>query len=356
MLFRQLFDQVSSTYTYLLADDRAREAVLVDCVFEQHARDAALLRELGLTLVCTLDTHCHADHVTGAWLMKTELGSRIGLSAAYGAANVDLPLAHGSVIRFGGATLEARATPGHTSGCLSFVTADRKMVFTGDALLVRGAGRTDFQQGNPNLLYRSIREQLFTLPDDCVVWPAHDYDGRTSSTIGEERAFNPRIGGGAREEDFVGYMRNLGLPHPKQIAVAVPANMRAGEPDDAAARGAPSSSPSSSWGPTVRTYAGITEIAPEWVARHREEVHVLDVRAPVEFDGELGHIAGAQLIPIDDLRARVAEVPTDKPVVCVCQTGRRAAMATVILGKAGVRRTANLAGGMVRWRELALPT
>jgi glyoxylase-like metal-dependent hydrolase (beta-lactamase superfamily II)/rhodanese-related sulfurtransferase len=353
MLFRQLFDQVSSTYTYLLADESAREAVLIDCVFEQHARDAALVRELGLRLVCTLDTHCHADHVTGAWLMKAELGSKIALSAAYGAANVDLPLAHGSVIRFGAELLEVRATPGHTSGCLSFVKADHEMVFTGDALLVRGAGRTDFQQGNASLLYQSIREQLFTLPDHCAVWPAHDYDGRTSSTIGEEKAFNPRIGGGAREEDFVGYMRNLGLPHPKQIAVAVPANMRAGEPAPGVAR---ASASTSTWGPVVRTYAGITEIPPEWVARHRAEVHVLDVRTPVEFDGELGHIGDAQLIPLDELRARIAEVPTDKPVVCVCQTGRRAAMATVILDKAGVARVANLAGGMVRWRELGLPS
>ena len=347
MLLRQLFDQVSSTYTYLLAD--AGEAVLIDCVFEQHARDAALIRELGLTLSCTLDTHCHADHVTGAWLMKAELGSRIGLSSAYGAANVDLPLAHGAAIRFGAASLEARATPGHTSGCLSFVTGDRRMVFTGDALLVRGAGRTDFQGGDARRLFRSIREQLFTLPDDCVVYPAHDYDGRTSSTIGEERTFNPRIGGGALEEDFVGYMRNLGLPHPKQLAAAVPANLRAGEPDDAEAASVPA------WGPVVRTYAGINEISPEWVARHRDHVLVVDVRAPVEFDGELGHIAGAQLIPLDELRARVAEVSADKPVVVVCQTGRRAAMGTVILAKAGVARVANLAGGMVRWRDLGLP-
>jgi glyoxylase-like metal-dependent hydrolase (beta-lactamase superfamily II)/rhodanese-related sulfurtransferase len=351
MLFRQLFDQVSSTYTYLLADERSREAVLVDCVFEQHARDAALVRELGLTLLATLDTHCHADHVTGAWLMKTELGSRIGLAAAYGAANVDLPLADGALIRFGAEQLEARATPGHTAGCLSFVTPARDMVFTGDALLVRGAGRTDFQGGDAHRLFRSIREQLFSLPDDCAVWPAHDYDGRTSSTIGEERAFNPRIGGGAREEDFVGYMRNLGLPHPKQIAIAVPANLRAGRPDDDAAARALTSP----WGPVARTYAGIFEISPEWVARHRDEVHVLDVRDPVEWDGELGHLAGAQLIPLDDLRARVAEVPADKPVVVVCQTGRRAAMGTVILAKAGRERVANLAGGMVRWRDLALP-
>ncbi|HVU51336.1 MAG TPA: MBL fold metallo-hydrolase [Polyangia bacterium] len=350
MLFRQLFDQVSSTYTYLVADERTREAVLIDCVFEQHGRDAALLRELGLTLLATLDTHCHADHVTGAWLMKAELGSRIGLCSAYGATNVDLPLEDGALVRFGAEQLEARATPGHTAGCLSFVTADHRMVFTGDALLVRGAGRTDFQGGDASRLYRSIRERLFSLPDDCVVWPAHDYDGRTSSTIGEERAFNPRIGGGAREEDFVGYMRNLGLPHPKLLAAAVPANMRAGEPAHGAATGAPT------WGPVVRTYAGVLEIAPEWVARHRGEVHVLDVRSPVEFGGELGHLSGAQLIPLDDLRARVAEVPTGQPVVVVCQTGRRAAMGTVILAQAGVARVANLAGGMVRWRDLGLPS
>lgn len=350
MIFRQLFDQGSSTYTYLLADEQTREAVLVDPVFEQHARDAALLRELGLTLVCTLDTHCHADHVTGSWLMKKALGSEIALAAAYGASNVDRPLVDGDVVRFGASHLEVRATPGHTDGCMSFVTADRKMVFTGDALLVRGAGRTDFQQGSASRLFRSIREQLFTLPDDCVVYPGHDYNGRTSSTIGEERVFNPRIGGQAREEDFVGYMQNLGLPHPKQLAVALPANMRSGEPEDGKAPGAPD------WGPIVLTYAGVREIAPEWVARHRQDVHVLDVRSAAEFDGELGHLDGAQIIPLDALRARVAEVPSDKPVVVVCQTGKRSAMGTVILEKAGHARVANVRGGMVAWRDLGLPS
>lgn len=350
MIFRQLFDQVSSTYTYLLADEQAREAVLIDTVFEQHARDAALIRELELKLLATLDTHCHADHVTGAWLMKVALGSQIGLSSAYKAQNVDLPLAGGDVVRFGAHALEVRATPGHTNGCLSFVTAERTMVFTGDALLVRGAGRTDFQDGDASRLFRSIREQLFTLPDECVVYPGHDYDGRTSSTIGEERRYNPRIGGGAREEDFVGYMQNLKLPHPKQIVLAVPANLRAGKPVDESAPLAPG------WGPVVTTYAGLPEIAPEWVAQHRSAVHVLDVRSAAEFDGELGHLDGAQLIPLDELRARVAEVDADKPVVVVCQTGRRSAMGAVILGKAGITRSANLQGGMVRWRDLGLPT
>jgi sulfur dioxygenase len=350
MLFRQLFDQVSSTYTYLLADERTRDAVLIDCVFEQHARDAALIRELGLTLRQTLDTHVHADHVTGAWLMKRAFGSGIGLARVYGAANVDLPLAHGDVVRFGGEALEVRATPGHTEGCLSFVAPDRARVFTGDALLVRGTGRTDFQHGDAHRLFASIRDQLFTLPDGCLVYPAHDYDGRTCSTIGEERAFNPRIGGGAREEDFVGTMRNLALPHPKQIAIAVPANLRAGEP----ASPQPAAEPA--WGPVVTTYAGFTEIAPEWVARHRDQVRVLDVRSAAEAAGELGQLAGAQLIPLDELRGRAGELPDDKPIVAVCQTGRRSAMATAILRKAGFTRVANLAGGMARWRELGLPS
>ena len=350
MIFRQLFDTVSSTYSYLLGDEHTREAVLIDCVFEQHARDAALIRELGLKLLYTLDTHCHADHVTGAWLMKVALGSKVGLSSESKATNLDVPLVPGASVAFGAQSLEIRATPGHTDSCRSFVTADRKMVFTGDALLVRSAGRTDFQGGDARRLFRSIQEQLFVLPDDCIVYPGHDYDGRTSSTIGEERLFNPRIGGGAHEEDFVGYMRNLALPHPKQIAIAVPANMRAGEPEEGHAQTV------TPWGPVVRTYAGLPEIAPEWVARHRQEVHVLDVRTQAEFDGELGHLSGAQLIPLDDLRARVSEVIADKPVVVVCQTGRRSGMGTVILAKAGITRVANIAGGMVKWRDLALPS
>lgn len=346
MIFRQLYDATSSTYSYLLADAATREAVLIDPVFERHQRDAALIRELGLKLLCTLDTHCHADHVTGAWLMKQALGSHIGLAAAYGAANVDLPLAHGQQVPFGAHALTVRATPGHTDGCLSFVTDDQSLVFTGDALLVRGAGRTDFQQGNAHTLFRSIREQLFSLPDACIVYPAHDYEGRTSSTIGEEKTWNPRIGKDAREEDFVGYMQNLGLPHPKQLAIAVPANLRAGLPEHTEAPEA------ASWGPVVTTYAGFSEISSEWVAQHLEQVHVLDVRTAAEFDGELGHVPGAFLIPLDELRGRIDEIARDKPLIVVCQTGKRSALATTILRQAGVKKLANLAGGMVRWQKL----
>jgi glyoxylase-like metal-dependent hydrolase (beta-lactamase superfamily II) len=263
---------------------------------------------------------------------------------------VDRPLAHGDVVTFGRERLEVRATPGHTDGCLSYVTTDRTRVFTGDALLVRGAGRTDFQQGDAHRLYRSIREQLFTLPDECIVYPGHDYEGRTSSTIGEERAHNPRIGGGAREEDFVGYMTNLGLPHPKLLAVAVPANLRSGKPEQ------PDAAPAPDWAPVVTTYAGLTEIDPEWVARHRDRVRVLDVRTRPELEGELGHLANILHIPLDELRERVGEVPADLPVVAVCQTGKRSGMATLILRKAGFTRVANVAGGMVRWRELGLPS
>lgn len=350
MIFRQLFDQTSSTYSYLLADEVSREALLIDAVFEQHSRDLALIRELGLKLLYVVDTHCHADHVTGAWLMKQALGAQTCLARVYGAENVDLPLDAGAVLRFGSHELRVRATPGHTAGCLSFVCADQRMVFTGDALLVRGAGRTDFQQGDPHRLFQSIRDQLFTLPDDYAVYPAHDYDGRTASSIGEEKRHNPRIGGGAREEDFVGYMQNLGLPHPKQIALAVPANMRSGRPEHVESQTA------AQWGPVIATYAGLPEIAAVWVAAHRSQVQIVDVRSQGEFEGELGHLEGARLIPLDQLRERAGELSQDKPVVLVCQTGKRSGMGTVILKKAGFTQVANLAGGMVRWRELALPS
>ncbi len=350
MLFRQLFDATSSTYTYLLADESTREGVLVDTVYERHARDAALVRELDIKLVATLDTHCHADHVSGAWLMKQAFGTRTGLSPLYGAKNVDLPLLHGARIALGATFLEVRATPGHTPGCVSLVTAAHDKVLTGDALLVRGAGRTDFQGGDASALYRSIRDQLFTLPDSCVVYPGHDYEGRTSSTIGEEKRHNPRIGGEAREEDFVGYMKNLGLPHPKLLAVSLPANMRCGEPEDGAFRAGPD------WAPLTLTYAGLLEIDAEWVAQHRAQLELVDVRSKAELDGDLGHLGGVRHIPLDELRERAGEIDKTRPVVCICQTGKRSGMATVILQKLGIDRVANLAGGMVHWRELELPS
>lgn len=351
LTFRQLFDAVSSTYTYLLADPQHREAVIIDCVFEQHLRDRALIDELDLQLVAALDTHCHADHVTGAWLMQQATGCRIGISKRYGDAlqGADLRLDHGDRIGFGSRHLSVRATPGHTNGCLSYISDDRRLAFTGDCLLIRSAGRCDFQQGSATTLYRSIAEQLFTLPEDCLVFPGHDYNGRTASSIGEEKAYNPRIGGHADERDFVGFMENLNLPHPKQLAIALPANLRSGRPEGATLQ------PPADWGPVRQTYAGLLEIDPEWVAEHRRDVHILDVRQPAEREEGLGFIAGAQFIPLDKLKDRMAEIPDDLPVIPVCHAGTRSAQATVILRQSGFQRLANLRGGMLLWRQLGLP-
>ena len=258
-LFRQLYDNVSSTYTYILADAQSREAVIIDPVFELHRRDLALIRELGLKLKYAMDTHCHADHVTGSWLMKKAAGCQIVLSKKYDATQVDKPVDENDVISFGRIRLQVWETPGHTDGCLTYVTDDKRMAFTGDCLMIRGAGRTDFQQGDAHKMYRSIHDKLFALPDECLVYPAHDYDGRSVSTIGEEKAFNTRIGGAASEQDFVGYMKNLGLPHPKKIAIALPANMRSGMPENGVYPEA------AAWGPVEETYDGILQITAAWV-------------------------------------------------------------------------------------------
>jgi glyoxylase-like metal-dependent hydrolase (beta-lactamase superfamily II)/rhodanese-related sulfurtransferase len=349
-IFRQLFDARSSTFTYLLADKATREAVLIDSVFEQFARDSALIKELGLRLLYTLETHVHADHVTAAWLFKEHCGSKIVVAAAGGAEGVDVAVAEGDVIRFGSETLAVLATPGHTNGCVTYVTSERDLAFSGDALLIRAAGRTDFQQGDAAVLYRSVHEKIFTLPPECLVYPAHDYQGREVTTVDEEQRLNPRLGGERSLGDFVGYMTNLGLPHPKQIDVAVPANLRAGRPDANAAAPAAPSAPT--WAPVVRTFAGIPQIEPEWVAEHRAESLVLDVREPSEWNGELGHIRGAKLVPLGELRAKLGELPKDTPIVAVCRSGGRSAQACVILEGAGFSRVANLSGGMIGWRSL----
>ena len=352
LVFRQLFDAASSTYTYLLGDACTRHAVIVDTVFEQHARDHALLVELDLELVAAIDTHCHADHVTGAWLMQQATGCRIGVSRRYQPPiqGADLPLDHGDRIAFGGRHLEVRATPGHTDGCLTLVMDDRSMAFTGDALLIRGTGRCDFQRGSAHALYRSITREIFSLPDACLVFPAHDYSGRTVSSVAEERTHNPRIGGAADERDFVEFMANLNLPRPKQIDVALPANMRSGQPADG------KMPRPADWGPVRQTYAGLLEIDPEWVAEHLPQVHVLDVRQPEEMHESLGRIANAQHVPLHELKARLAEIPSDKPIVAVCHAGMRSGQATVILRGGGLARCANLRGGMLLWSQLGLPT
>jgi sulfur dioxygenase len=349
-LFRQLFDPQSSTYSYLLGDRATREAILIDPVFEQAARDAALIRELGLGLVATLDTHAHADHVTGAWLLKRLLGGKIVVSAASQAEGADIRLADGDRVRFGARHVTALATPGHTNGCMTFVLDDQSMAFTGDALLIRGCGRTDFQQGSAHRLYLSIKTRIFTLPDDCLLWPGHDYRGLTSTSVAEEKAHNPRLGGNISATDFAGYMSHLGLPHPKQIDVALPANMVCGRPaDEALATSGPG------WAPLTFTFAGFWEIEPGWVEEHATELQIVDVREADEFAGPLGHIVGALLLPLGELEKRAAELLKDRPVITVCRSGARSAQAAAILRKVGFGKVANLAGGMLRWRAQNLP-
>ena len=348
LIFRQLFDPQSSTYTYLLADSDTSEAVLIDSVFEQAGRDAALIRELGLKLTWTLETHVHADHVTAASLLKERLGSEIALAEASKAEGSDRYLKDRDTIAFGKRYLTVRATPGHTNGCLTYVLDNEAMAFTGDCLLIRGCGRTDFQQGDARTMYRSLHTQIFSLPGSCLLYPGHDYRGLTVTSVAEEKRFNPRAGGEVSEDDFVGYMENLGLPHPKQIDIAVPANMKCGQREDLG----PVKTPD--WGPLMLTFAGIWEVQPHWVEEHLHDLTIVDVREESEYAGPLGHIPGAVLIPLGELAARASEIPADKPVVTVCRAGGRSAQATVMLKKAGIDRIANLAGGMLRWRAARL--
>ena len=348
LIFRQLFDPVSSTYSYLLGDPASGQALLIDPVFEHARRDAALIRELGLTLIATLETHVHADHVTGAWLLAQRCGSRMLGSASGGAQGLDRALAQGDRVAFGQRHLQVRATPGHTDGCLSFVLDDESLAFTGDALLIRGCGRTDFQQGSAERLYRSVHEQLLSLPATTLLYPGHDYRGLTVTSVAEERRYNPRFGGDSNVGDFTGYMNHLGLPHPKQMAVAVPANLRAGRPE----HGAPLPD-EPRWAPLTWTFAGLWEIQPQALEEVAREVQIVDVRERDEFEGAnavLGRIPGARLMPIGELPSRLAELDPTRPVVTVCRSGTRSAQAAVLLAKAGLGDVANLAGGMLAWR------
>lgn len=343
LVFRPLFDPTSCTWTYLLGD--RGEAVLIDPVFEQLRRDETLLRELGLKLAWTLETHVHADHVTAAWLLRQRLGSRIALSVDGGASGADRLLRDGDRIAFGSRHLQVRATPGHTSGCLSYLLDDESRVFTGDCLLIRGCGRTDFQQGDAAALYRSVHMQLFTLPGGCRVYPGHDYHGMGVSSIDEERRFNPRLGGDVGEGDFAGFMQHLGLPHPKRIDQAVPANLRCGRPEGELQ---PPADPQ--WADLSFTLAGSWDITPHALAEVQPQVQIIDVREPEEFGQGLGHIEGARLLPLGQLEARAAELARDRPIVTVCRSGARSARAAAILAKAGFEQVANLRGGMLRWR------
>ena len=226
LIFRQLFDYETWTFTYLLADRATGEAVLIDTVKEQVERDLALLKELGLRLKYVLDTHVHADHVTGAAKLREATGALTGVSRAGGGASADLQLEDGQELEYGSFHLKVLATPGHTDTCLSFYSEG--MVFTGDTLFVRDVGRTDFQHGSNEKMFRSIREKLFRLPAETLVYPGHDYRGHQVSTIAEERRFNPKVGERNGYEEFRREMEAMKLGPPKRLHVAVPANLRGG--------------------------------------------------------------------------------------------------------------------------------
>ena len=226
----QLFDPASSTYTYVIFDESTRDALIIDPVNEQVERDLAVLWEHGLKLVWTVETHAHADHITSAGLLAEHAGAHTAAPQGCNIGTAAVQLTHGDTLSFGGEQLRALHTPGHTAGSMSYVWRDN--VFTGDTLLIGGCGRTDFQSGSATALYRSITEVLFALPDETLVWPGHDYHGRTHSSIGQEKRTNPRVAGKTLAE-FKTIMDELNLPKPKRMDEAVPANLTSGLRHDA---------------------------------------------------------------------------------------------------------------------------
>ena len=348
MLFRQLFDHETWTYTYLLGDEETGEAVLIDPVIDQVERDIKLLNELGLKLVYTIDTHAHADHITAAGLLRKRLGCKAVMSAAAGAEGVDLPVGDGDRVKFGNIELEVRATPGHTDGCVTFVTSDHKHAFTGDALFIRGTGRTDFQQGSAETLYRSIHDKIFTLPDDTIIWPAHDYKGMTFTSVGEEKRHNPRVGDGKTEDEFVAIMDQLHLPAPKKLDIAVPANLHVGVVPPSSMSGEPL--PERGWAAIERSPDGIPEVTVDWVAEHKGAVRLVDVREIDEAESD-GKIEGVDVVPMGTVDEASKAWDKEIPVITICRSGRRSGRVALELEKLGFKRIASMRGGMVAWNS-----
>lgn len=231
MIFRQLFEPLSGTYTYLLGCENTGQAVLIDPVIVSIDRDLSEISRLGLTLAYTLDTHIHADHITAALALKTKVGSKIAAPTFDRLPCADVGIEEGKPFNVGSIQLQPLHTPGHTDGHFAYLLGER--VFTGDALLIEGCGRTDFQNGDADALYKSVNEKLFSLPDDTLIYPAHDYQDRRVSSIAQEKKRNPRLGQQRTLEQFREIMHNLNLPYPKFIDFAVPGNRQCGVcPDD----------------------------------------------------------------------------------------------------------------------------
>ena len=330
MLLRQLFDKETSSYTYVVADADTREALIIDPVLEQIDRDLKLLRELDLSLRYVMDTHVHADHVTASGELRKRTQATTVQSAG-GAACADMHVRGGDKLKLGKLEIEVLATPGHTDDSVSYRIG--KYVFTGDALLVRGTGRTDFQNGDAGQLYDSITKVLFALPDDTILLPGHDYKGHAQTTVGEERRHNPRVANKSRAQ-FIEIMNNLGLPKPAQIDRAVPMNRACGFAALNQAQPAP----------IVRDVDATDLTALPGFAR------LIDVREPDEFTGELGHIEGAELVPLAELEKHAASWDKKRPLVMVCRSGRRSLTAANALIDQGFEQVMNLRGGMIAYR------
>lgn len=340
LLFHQLFEHETSTFTYLLADDETKEAIIIDPVLETADRDLTLIRELGLKLKYIIETHVHADHVTGAEKLRKATGAQVAISKLAGVSCADVQLVDEQILNFGRFTIKALATPGHTEGCMSFLCD--KMVFTGDTLLIRSTGRTDYQLGSAEKLYKSITDKLFRLPPQTRVYPAHDYKGFTVSSIGAERLNNPRIGGNKSVDEFAKIMSEVRIAPPKKMQKAVGANMKCGQLFD-----------SMIFHPQVVN--GVPEVSVHDVSKHLGEVALIDVRRPEEYNDVLGHIKGTTLVTLGpDLQEWLKNSDKEQEVVFVCRSGGRSGAATQQALEAGFKSPRNMAGGMIRWNEMNL--
>ncbi len=331
MLFRQLFDPSTSTYTYLIGSDG--EAAIIDPVRRHLQRDLTLLSELGLELRFILDTHVHADHITGSGALRAATGATVGVSAKADVPAADRALDHNEQLSLGSLTIECRQTPGHTSGCMTFVVGNDQPVLacTGDALLIRGCGRTDFQQGDAGALFDSVRSHIFTLPEETLIYPGHDYQGLTVTTVGEEKHHNKRLKETIDKDTFVRLMGDLNLAPPARIAEAVPANLNCGESADA-------------------PQALVQNIAPAAVDE-LGAFRIVDVRSPAEFSGPLGHLDAAECVPLGTIPAAVSSWSRRDKLLVVCRGGRRSLAACEELIGLGFEDVTNLEGGMEAWRS-----
>jgi glyoxylase-like metal-dependent hydrolase (beta-lactamase superfamily II)/rhodanese-related sulfurtransferase len=338
MIFRQLFDVVSGTYTYLLASRRGGEALIIDPVLEKVDRYIQLVDELELKLVKAVDTHLHADHVTGLGALRDRTRCVTVMGEQSKVDVVSMRVAEGDKLTIEGVGLDVIYTPGHTDDSYCFTLADR--VFTGDTLLIRGTGRTDFQNGNARAQFDSIFNKLLRLPDETLVFPAHDYKGETVSTIGEERAFNPRLQVKSVDE-YAALMRGLNLPNPKMMDVAVPANMRVGLAQEEIAR--------RGWAIGVEAAKGLVG---------SPDVALVDLREPRER-AKHGVIPGSLHVPYAGVEANVRSggmlnalaLATGKRIVFYCAFGERSAMAVQAAQDAGLASARHIQGGMDAWKR-----